>query len=220
MSIGEDAVRTGGDSIRPAILKDQFCLESTRLTEHEILELLHKDKKVPGVVEAVYSKIVQLPELAGSNIERIKFRNGLRQMGTPFMGISNVKALLRVAYDTLEGIVVLDDVFVHPLMYIAVLRFLRKDRDILHRDISLGNIMCNDEKHAQDPSTPEYEALCFADSLLDSSYVFRTSLHDSLLTKRIVRARFDRRRCSLSISTLPSTSRLRKLETTRAKLGL
>ncbi|KIO27832.1 hypothetical protein M407DRAFT_187789 [Tulasnella calospora MUT 4182] len=48
----------------------------------------------------------------------------MRQSGLPFTRIPTVRAMLETVFDIFE-----------------VLRFLRRDRQVLHRDISSGNIM-------------------------------------------------------------------------------
>ncbi|KAG8918231.1 hypothetical protein FRC01_001967 [Tulasnella sp. 417] len=150
---GEEGVDVDGKELK--VLKDQVSRIGNPLNEREILELLHKPKRVPGVVEAVYYKSIQLPsKLDSLNIGRVKHRHGLRQFGRPFASIPTVKEMLQVAFDLVE-----------------VLRFLRAKRNILHRDISIGNVMYipqsadkqspdtsteRDERQGGNSSNPEY----------------------------------------------------------------
>ncbi|KIO25467.1 hypothetical protein M407DRAFT_25171 [Tulasnella calospora MUT 4182] len=109
---------------RLTVLKDQLCRVGTRFHEHDILKRVHtQEEKVPGVVEAVYNAVIELP-LVGEPVRREKHRLGMGQYGDPFMTIPNVKAMLEVVFDILE-----------------VLRFLRMHRKVLHRDISKGNVV-------------------------------------------------------------------------------
>ncbi|KAG8958324.1 hypothetical protein FRC05_009004 [Tulasnella sp. 425] len=143
------------------VLKDQVCRIRTRLDEHEILELVHKSKRVPGVVEAVYHKTIELPSQLGDlGVGRVKHRHGLRQLGRPFASIPTVKEMLQVAFDLVE-----------------VLRFLKAKRNILHRDISVGNVMYappSEDKQDPDTSTQDYEVLFFSDFFLSDRYVSGT----------------------------------------------
>ncbi|KAG8916034.1 hypothetical protein FRC01_003417 [Tulasnella sp. 417] len=83
------------------VLKDQFCRVGTRFHEHGILEHVHTQKEVPGVVEAVYNEVISPP--VSKPVEREKRRLGMGQCGEPFMTIPNIKTMLEVMFDTLEG---------------------------------------------------------------------------------------------------------------------
>ncbi|KAG8946855.1 hypothetical protein FRC04_011402 [Tulasnella sp. 424] len=116
-----------------SVLKDQFCRLGTQFNEQDILNRIHTPEKVPGVVEMVYHKMIDLPYLGelGVQVRRGKNRIGMRQAGTPFTSISTLQEMLKTMFDLLE-----------------VLRFLRIKRQVLHRDISRGNVMFID------PGTP------------------------------------------------------------------
>lgn len=43
------------------VFKDQLCRPETRFDENYILTLVHSPEKVPGVVEAVYHELIQMP---------------------------------------------------------------------------------------------------------------------------------------------------------------
>ncbi|KAF8341503.1 uncharacterized protein EI90DRAFT_3012061 [Cantharellus anzutake] len=83
--------------------------------------------KMPGVVEMVYHHVFDLPLPLGDT--RRKYFTGLRQFGKPFMSIPTLRQMLETAYDVLE-----------------VLRNLRFECQILHRDISKGNVLYIDDK--------------------------------------------------------------------------
>ncbi|KAG8889988.1 hypothetical protein FRB99_003928, partial [Tulasnella sp. 403] len=128
----------------------QVCQLGNRFNEYEILELVHQPKSVPGVVEAVYHDRIKLPsQLDDLHNRRVKHRHGLRQLGSPFASIPTVKEMLQVAFD--------------------MLRFLRVKRNILHRDISPGNIMYtlpSKDKQDLDTSKQRDEALYFSEYFL------------------------------------------------------
>jgi Ser/Thr protein kinase RdoA (MazF antagonist) len=66
---------------------------------------------------------------------------GLRQSGRPITSIPTLKGMLEVVLDVLEGNfdLVLKCFSTNTF---AVLRYLRSDRKVLHRDISKGNVLC------------------------------------------------------------------------------
>ncbi|KAG8946852.1 hypothetical protein FRC04_011399 [Tulasnella sp. 424] len=109
-----------------SVLKDQFCRLGTRFNEQDILNRIHTPEKVPGVVEMVYHKMINLPclEELGVQAPRGKNRIGMRQVAMPLTSISTLQEMLKTVSDLLE-----------------VLRFLRVKRQVLHRDISRGNVM-------------------------------------------------------------------------------
>ncbi|KAF8341499.1 uncharacterized protein EI90DRAFT_2965881 [Cantharellus anzutake] len=106
------------------VLKDQLCRVGTRSDEHTILSIIGK---MPGVVEMVYHHVFDLPLPLGDT--RRKYFTGLRQFGKPFTSIPTLRQMLETAYDVLE-----------------VLRNLRFECQILHRDISKGNVLYIDDK--------------------------------------------------------------------------
>jgi len=89
---------------------------------------------VPGVVEMVYQRRIKSPPFLSD--ERAKYLTRLRQSGRPFLGIDTLQQMLETAFDVLE-----------------VLRFLRYKRQILHRDISEGNVMYVEEVMEETSST-------------------------------------------------------------------
>ncbi|PPQ82395.1 hypothetical protein CVT25_008356 [Psilocybe cyanescens] len=113
------------------IVKDQYC-HVTLFSEPEILKHIHEEDETPGVVKLIYDEEWEIP--VPSN-HRVKRRLGFSQQGDPFMSIRTVRAMLEAAYDILE-----------------VTRYLRFKRNVLHRDLSVGNILVNTISDA--PDTP------------------------------------------------------------------
>ncbi|KAG9049632.1 hypothetical protein FS837_009722 [Tulasnella sp. UAMH 9824] len=156
-----EAVDIDGKKLR--VLKDQVCRTGKRFEEHKIFAQLHDPKRVPGVVEAVYHKEIELPsQLEGLQIGRKKHRHGLRQVGMPFASIPTVKEMLQVAFDTVE-----------------VLRFLRVRKNILHRDISAGNVMYappSEDEQDPDASTRDAKGPVFSEYFLSKGRPQATSV--------------------------------------------
>jgi len=103
---------------------------------------------------------------------------------------------------------------------LAVLRYLRFERSILHRDISKGNIMYFEDDPASltgatsdaqsggfnETVGPKGERLCFIKYLLGERYVeVLRNLVDTNVTPNQAMTRAKRRHCS-SISTMRNTS--------------
>jgi hypothetical protein len=130
------------------VLKDQLYQVGTRFDEYSTLTAVHSPEKVPGVVEAVYYKLIKIPrEFCAS---REKHRLGLRQTGKPLTSITTVAQMLEIVFDILEGNLFLLSIFCVPTAshtqnantaILLVLRYLRFERHILHCDISKGNIL-------------------------------------------------------------------------------
>ncbi|KAF8325417.1 uncharacterized protein EI90DRAFT_3019063 [Cantharellus anzutake] len=139
------------------VLKEQLCRTGTRFDEQTILTHIHKPERVPGVVEAVYHETIEIPYLMGKN----KHRLGLRQSGLPFTSIPTPRKVLETLFDVLE-----------------VLRYMRFHRQVLHRDISRGNVLYTQEPSSLEPDTQSVGAeataskelpLCFIKYLLRES---------------------------------------------------
>jgi hypothetical protein len=157
------------------VFKDQFCRPDPRFDEYGVLTHIHGPETMPGVVEAVYHKLIEIPERF--NVSRQKHRIGLRQLGSPITSVPNLKGMLEIVFDVLEG---------NPILFtmsdahlFAVLRYLRCNRNVLHRDISWGNVLYIDEQttpadveyKAQD-SEPKEVPLCFIKYLLNERYIY------------------------------------------------
>jgi serine/threonine protein kinase len=125
---------------------------------------------MPGVVEAVYQKSVDIPNA---------LRRGQKETpdGTT---VPTLKGMLKIVFDVLEGTLILAN-NVLTLTHFAVLRYLHSDRNVIHRDISKGNIL-----YLEDPICPPADAgygwqdaepkevhcpLCFIKYLLCARYV-------------------------------------------------
>jgi hypothetical protein len=84
----------------PTVFKEQLCRTGRRFDELTILTKIHRGKKVPGVVEAVFGEIIEAP----LSPERQRHLLGLRQTGSPFTSIRTAKKMLEMLFDLLEGI--------------------------------------------------------------------------------------------------------------------
>jgi hypothetical protein len=90
------------------------------------------------VVEAVFHEVIKIPRDFCPSRE--KHRMGLRQLGKPLTSIPTVAQMLEIVFDILEG-------YLSPIIHIphahsfAVLWYLRFERQVLHRDISKGNVL-------------------------------------------------------------------------------
>jgi hypothetical protein len=121
------------------VVKDQLADLIPRFDEYTILTShVHSPEKVPGVVEAVCHELVKIPESLG--VSRVKHRMGLRQSGSPITSIPTLRGMLEVVFDVLEGTSISIDKYSNTHMF-AVLRYLRVEREVLHRDISRGNVL-------------------------------------------------------------------------------
>ncbi|KAG9019787.1 hypothetical protein FRB90_007930 [Tulasnella sp. 427] len=97
----QSTVKISGNELR--VLKDQYCEKGARFTEKSILDKVHQDGNVPGVVSAVYHTVKQLPYHIGGR-RKEQHRLGMTQCGLSFMAIPTVKAMLEISYDILEDI--------------------------------------------------------------------------------------------------------------------
>ena len=155
------------------VLKDQLCRIGTCFDEHNILTAVHSPETVPGIVEAVHNEVIKIPRDFCSSRE--KHRLGLRQVGKPLTSIPTVAQMLEIVFDTLEGKLS----FIIRILYthnFAVLRYLRFERHVLHRDISKGNILYVDDNLSSSVGSqsgggnkmlgPEGLPLCFINYVL------------------------------------------------------
>ena len=83
------------------VLKDQLCRLETPFDERTILTHIHHQKKVPGVVEAVYCESAPIPLFLPNRKQRGRRRIGLRQFGRPFSSISTLQQMLEIVFDIL-----------------------------------------------------------------------------------------------------------------------
>ena len=166
-------VKVNGQAL--TVIKDQLCRLDTRYDEQSILNGIHQPVKVPGVVQAVHSETIKTPLSSG----RQKDRLGLRQSGSPFMSITTVGEMLETLFDVLEGNFRIYWQVSTWLISLQVLRFLRFERKVLHRDISKGNILYIPQPSSVLPSVYsslavglEGDSLCFVKCLLGKRYVY------------------------------------------------
>ena len=162
---------------RLTVLKDQLCRLGSRFNEHTILSRVHNPEPIPGVAEMVYSKIIEIPQFLGW--DRAKYRTGLCQSGFPFASIPNLQQVLEVTFDTLEGTLGLSTGFDNAYMF-AVLRNMRFERSIIHRDISKGNVLYTGNGEEDSTTSvmlsakkgaPKQMRYCFIKYLLRERYV-------------------------------------------------
>ncbi|KAI9070268.1 hypothetical protein FKP32DRAFT_1586278 [Trametes sanguinea] len=115
---------------RPVIIKESYFDCGRRYEEGELLTLAHGDGFVPGVVRHIAFEDVKngndpiLLKTKDGKLTRKKRRIVLADIGEELTSAKSVNDLLMAVYDTLE---------VH--------RTLARDRQILHRDMSLFNIL-------------------------------------------------------------------------------
>jgi len=167
----------GPVNVNVAVLKDQLCQHESRFDEHSILSHIHSAGNVPGVIEEVYHETLEVPFCTS----RRKYRMGMQHLGQEFMTIPTPQQMLEIVFDILEGnfISVIDIMLcVHTF---TVLRYLRFERSVLHRDISKGNVMYFGDNltpftgatsgGADETVGPKELPLCFIKYLLGERYV-------------------------------------------------
>ncbi|KAI9455217.1 hypothetical protein F5148DRAFT_1369876 [Russula earlei] len=137
-----------------AYSKTSFAELEDVLNELKILqEHVHKLTQVPGVVVATYGETIPIGEPLSK--ERWKHRLGLGESGSPFTSIPTLSQVLETLFDVLE-----------------VLRYLQLHCEVLHRDISAGNVLYvkNSLDRSSLPKTvPLPQDLCFVKYLLGES---------------------------------------------------
>ena len=155
------------------VFKDQLCRPDPRFDKYTIL--VHGQERLPGMVEAVYHKLIDMPERF--DVAR-KHRIGLRQSGNPITSVPTLKGMLEIVFDVLEGNLMSANKVV-ALTHCSVLRYMSSNREVIHRDISKGNVL-----YLEDPIHPPADAgyswqdtepkevpLCFIKYLLRERYV-------------------------------------------------
>ncbi|TEB25625.1 hypothetical protein FA13DRAFT_1817342 [Coprinellus micaceus] len=153
------------------VIKDQLNRTGKRCKEADLYEWIHSGGRVPGVAQLVLKHTFP----SGPDLEapgRCRDIIGLQEYGQPIMQAETLLDVLKILYDLVE-----------------LTRFLRVHRRVLHRDISVGNVMF--VPHAMDPKSvqcrkreldeceraKDLESVCFIDHLLDSkAHVYDTSL--------------------------------------------
>ncbi|KJA15638.1 hypothetical protein HYPSUDRAFT_219903 [Hypholoma sublateritium FD-334 SS-4] len=111
-------------------------------SEVKIIEHAHGNGEVPGVVRMVYAELVRFDD--GSQIywgKCSKTRICLEDYGEPLTSRITPKELLTVIYDSLE-----------------ISRVIYRNTNIVHRDLSIGNILIKTSEDAKDTPSHTYEA--------------------------------------------------------------
>ncbi|KJA13916.1 hypothetical protein HYPSUDRAFT_49539 [Hypholoma sublateritium FD-334 SS-4] len=112
------------------VIKDAYCDLNCRFTEDAIIKHIHHEGDIPGIVRVAYAELVcyEGPD------RRVIVRDGrqktrlcLTEFGRSIMECKTVKDVLIVMYDQLEST-----------------RVMHRNRNVIHRDISIGNIMFRD----------------------------------------------------------------------------
>ena len=126
------------------------------------------------MVVAAYGERVESPV----SDERCKHRLGLEESGSPFTGIPTLSKVLETLFDVLEVILISTSLRRNLLTCLQVLRYLRLHRNVLHRDISSGNVLyVKNLSNRPLPNPPAQEAetnglrLCYSKKLLGERYV-------------------------------------------------
>ena len=148
------------------IFKEQYlCCEgdSVENMESRILKMIHDPGVIPGVVRV--GEFGPVTQEDGHGLEcglgkrrRQKVRLELKDQGESFMAIKKPYDALVAIWDLLEG-----DTFTPHLRFCdwhadIVTRCLYKERNVLHRDLSKGNVLFTkpDERNSSDGSTSEF----------------------------------------------------------------
>ena len=129
------------------------------------------------MVEAVYHKSIDIPERF--DVARKKHRIGLRQSGSPITSVPTLKGMLEIVFDVLEGKIQSQSTIFLSSRILPVLRYLRSNRKVIHRDISKGNVLyLEDPIHSPadagcglQSTEPKEVPLCFIKYLLHERYV-------------------------------------------------
>ncbi|KAJ8473476.1 hypothetical protein ONZ45_g16281 [Pleurotus djamor] len=132
------------------VIKDQYARKEIVRHEYDMLQHIHK-KPIIGVVTPRYFCEVDVPHLVATI--RGKSRLGFAEHGQRFMDVPNVQTGLEVLYDTLE-----------------IIRHLyREPSQVLHRDISSGNVCWLANPVSSVPEGAHKEDVCYIKFLLGKS---------------------------------------------------
>ncbi|KAJ2918294.1 hypothetical protein MD484_g2085, partial [Candolleomyces efflorescens] len=130
------------------VVKDELARTGTRFTEKEVYERIHQHGPVPGVAQPCFHHIIT-DTLHESRERRL---TGLQEYGHHIMMAKTVGQVLEIVFDALE-----------------LTRYLYVRYQVLHRDISRGNVMFVETPISHPKSVAdEHKDLCFARHLLDS----------------------------------------------------
>ncbi|KAG2005689.1 other/FunK1 protein kinase, variant 2 [Coprinopsis cinerea AmutBmut pab1-1] len=157
-------IRCNGSSLN--VIKIRLCRKDV-LGEIEILERIHEKGSLPGVIRLLFYERLPYPYA-----RRNETWMGFNEIGQSFMSIKTVREMLMVEYDVLE-----------------ITRMLFLERNVLHRDISKGNVLYippsekteasdthNSKKASDDTKQSMGSRYCFSKYLLgESSDTMETS---------------------------------------------
>ncbi|KAG8819090.1 hypothetical protein FRC18_012188 [Serendipita sp. 400] len=141
------------------VIKEQYIEKGRRFAEGDLLKKIHKKGTFPGVVRVrTYGPVTKKDPITvthtlatGHSITRGKTRLVLEDEGTLLAKEKTIKRLLMCIYDLLE-----------------VIRNLDKHRQILHRDISMGNILVRKAPRSGGKAfAKDLDDMCFCACLLD-----------------------------------------------------
>ncbi|KAJ8519580.1 hypothetical protein ONZ45_g3494 [Pleurotus djamor] len=124
------------------VIKDQYRSDDSTFTEGELYETVHAAGFALGFADMVsYTPLEshgQPIQIEVDGVSRTKTRIVLATIGDPFSKCKDLQQLLRVSYDAIEA-------HRHAVT-----------RDVLHRDLSMGNILIN-PKFARTPTKEQYQ---------------------------------------------------------------
>jgi len=134
------------------VIKEQYRAPDRHFEESTIIKHIHKDGPFPGVIQIINHEVVMTSE--GTEVSSgtcSKVRLAEKDCGTPFMDIKTPREVLLICYDLLESEFV-PCCFSTISDHLSVTRCLYRDRKVLHRDISDGNVLVL--KHHRDDEHP------------------------------------------------------------------
>ncbi|KAJ8514827.1 hypothetical protein ONZ45_g7679 [Pleurotus djamor] len=130
------------------VIKSQLSRKSRRFVEREIYQHIRRDGDVPGIPHVLHFFDVEV----ALNPTRTLHIIALKEYGRPIMMAVTLLDTLEILYDILE-----------------IMRYLYDRHDVLHRDISKGNILFLTESVVPPGQIPtDHGGLCFIRHLLDS----------------------------------------------------
>ncbi|KAF8149829.1 hypothetical protein B0H34DRAFT_862560 [Crassisporium funariophilum] len=133
------------------VIKDQYRLGDHRFSEKDVINHIHSDGEVPGIVCIVYAK--QVYRANGSVVSfgcREKTRICMVNYGSHMMGVKTPKAALMMIYDLLKATC-----------------FIYFNKNVLHRDISEGNVLVIENAKEVEITEGVKAQLCFIEHILN-----------------------------------------------------
>ncbi|KAF9523274.1 hypothetical protein CPB83DRAFT_898934 [Crepidotus variabilis] len=125
-----------------------------RFEEFDIVDHIHGDGHIPGVARFVHKEMIEVLSIDNTHRDHHhhhhKYRTFQQDYGIPFLNVKTPReALLRI-YDLLE-----------------ITRFIWKKRKVLHRDISTGNVLIQQDAPTTTIAPPD--GPIYSSFLLDNS---------------------------------------------------